>query len=251
MRTRPRKLVEFPLYALPTIRGRVSVAGNRSSHENLPTQVARFRASAFVLTLGALGLLAAVAATAQADPKVLAKIDGVPITEDDFNDALADIGPGLPEKMEGAERQKYVLDYLIDLKLVAKQALADKLDGGADFARRLAYYHDKLAMEALLTGTAKSATTEEAERKAYDEAAKAQPPEPEVHARHILLLRRKRPRRPSRASRPARISPKSRPHSRRTRPATAEISAGSPRTGWCPNSPTRRSSSSRARSPIP
>jgi peptidyl-prolyl cis-trans isomerase C len=152
-----------------------------------PPRAARSRASAFVLTLGALGLLAAVAATARADPKVLAKIDGAPITEDDFNDALVDIGPGLPEKMEGPERQKYVLDYLIDLKLVAKQALADKLDGGADFARRLAYYHDKLAMEALLTSTAKSATTEEAERKAYDEAAKAQPPEPEVHARHILL----------------------------------------------------------------
>jgi peptidyl-prolyl cis-trans isomerase C len=152
-----------------------------------PPQSARSRASAFVLTLGALGLLVAVVATARADPKVLAKIDGVPITEDDFNDALVDIGPGLPEKMEGPERQKYVLDYLIDLKLVAKQALADKLDGGADFARRLAYYHDKLAMEALLTSTAKTATTEEAERKAYDEAAKAQPPEPEVHARHILL----------------------------------------------------------------
>jgi peptidyl-prolyl cis-trans isomerase C len=152
-----------------------------------PPRAARSRASAFVLTLGALGLLAAVAATARADPKVLAKIDGAPITEDDFNDALVDIGPGLPEKMEGPERQKYVLDYLIDLKLVAKQALADKLDGGADFARRLAYYHDKLAMEALLTSVAKSATTEEAERKAYDEAAKAQPPEPEVHARHILL----------------------------------------------------------------
>ena len=152
-----------------------------------PPLAARSRASAFVLTLGALGLLAAIAATARADPKVLAKIDGAPITEDDLNDALADIGPGLPEKMEGPERQKYVLDYLIDLKLVAKQALADKLDGGADFARRLAYYHDRLAMESLLSSVAKSAMTEEAERKAYDEAAKAQPPEPEVHARHILL----------------------------------------------------------------
>ena len=152
-----------------------------------PSRATRSRARAAILALGALGLLAAVAATAQAEPKVLAKIDGAPITEDDFNDALVDIGPGLPEKLEGPERQKYVLDYLIDLKLVAKQALADKLDGGADFARRLAYYHDKLAMEALLTNTAKSATTEEAERKAYDEAAKAQPPEPEVHARHILL----------------------------------------------------------------
>jgi peptidyl-prolyl cis-trans isomerase C len=149
-----------------------------------PSHAPLSRGRAVVL---ALGLLAAVATTARADPKVLATIDGAPITQDDFNDALIDIGPGLPEKMEGPERQKYVLDYLIDLKLVAKQALADKLDGGADFARRLAYYHDKLAMEALLTSTAKSATTEDAERAAYEEAAKAQPPEPEVHARHILL----------------------------------------------------------------
>ena len=152
-----------------------------------PPRAARSRASAFVLALGALGLLAALAATARADPKILAKVDGAAITEDDYNDALADIGPGLPEKLEGPEREKYVLDYLIDLRLVAKQALADKLDGTADFARRLAYYHDKLAMEGLLSNVAKSATTEEAERKAYDEAAKAQPPEPEVHARHILL----------------------------------------------------------------
>jgi peptidyl-prolyl cis-trans isomerase C len=152
-----------------------------------PPRAARSRASDFVLALGALGLLAALAATARADPKILAKVDGAAITEDDYNDALADIGPGLPEKLEGPEREKYVLDYLIDLRLVAKQALADKLDGTADFARRLAYYHDKLAMEGLLTNVAKSATTEEAERKAYDEAAKAQPPEPEVHARHILL----------------------------------------------------------------
>jgi peptidyl-prolyl cis-trans isomerase C len=152
-----------------------------------PPRAARSRASAFVLALGALGLLAALAATARADPKILAKVDGAAITEDDYNDALADIGPGLPEKLEGLEREKYVLDYLIDLRLVAKQALADKLDSTADFARRLAYYRDKLAMEGLLTNVAKSATTEEAERKAYDEAAKAQPPEPEVHARHILL----------------------------------------------------------------
>jgi peptidyl-prolyl cis-trans isomerase C len=138
-------------------------------------------ATALVLALGA-SIVAA-----HADPKVLASVDGVPITQEDFNEALADIGPGLPEKLEGPERQKYVLDYLIDLKLVAKKADADKLDTGADFARRLAYYHDKLAMEMLLTTVAKSATTEEAERAAYDTAAKAQPPELEIHARHILL----------------------------------------------------------------
>jgi peptidyl-prolyl cis-trans isomerase C len=128
-----------------------------------------------------------VAGAAQAEPKVLAKIDGVPITEDDVNDALGDIGPGLPQKLEGPARQQYALDYLIDMRLVAKKAAADKMDAGAAFARRMAYYHDKLAMEALLTDVAVKAATDEAEHKAYDEAAKAQPPVPEVHARHILL----------------------------------------------------------------
>ena len=109
-----------------------------------------------------------------------------PITEDDVADAMVDIGPGLPQKLEGAARQKYVLDYLIDLKLVAKKAAADKLTWPPEFARKLAYYHDKLAMEQLL-GVAKAATTEEAERKAYDDAAKAEPPQEEIHARHILL----------------------------------------------------------------
>ncbi len=149
-----------------------------------PQPPARRLALSLASSLGAALLLAGAA---HAEPKVLAKVDGVAITEDDVADALLDIGPGLPQKLEGAAREKYVLDYLIDLKLVAKKAEADKLDTGADFTRRLAYYRDKLAMEALLGNVAKAATTEEAEHKAYDEAAKAHPPEQEIHARHILL----------------------------------------------------------------
>jgi peptidyl-prolyl cis-trans isomerase C len=139
------------------------------------------------LAIAAAFALGATITVAHAEPKILAKIDGAPITQDDVDDAMADIGPGLPEKLEGAERQKYVLDYLIDLRLVAKKAVDDKLDAGPEFDRKLAYYRDKLEMESLLTGVAKGATTEENERKAYDAAAKAQPPEPEIHARHILL----------------------------------------------------------------
>ena len=128
-----------------------------------------------------------LAGAAQADPKILAKVDGVPITADDVADALIDIGPSLPQKLEGPAREKYLVDYLIDLRLAAKKAETDKLDTGADFARRLAYYRDKLAMETLLTNVGKAAVTEEAERKAYDEAAQANPPVEEIHARHILL----------------------------------------------------------------
>ena len=127
------------------------------------------------------------AGAAQADPRVLAKVDGTAITEEDVADALQDIGPGLPQKLEGPARQKYVLDYLIDLRLAAGKAKTDKLDQGADFTRRLSYYHDKLAMESLLSQVGKAAATDEAEHKAYDDAAKANPPVEEIHARHILL----------------------------------------------------------------
>ena len=144
------------------------------------------KSSILLALVPALAILAWGGA-AHADPKALAKVDGVAITEDDLSDALADIGPGLPEKLVGPDREKYVLDYLIDLKLVAKKAVADKLDQTPDYARKLAYFKDKLAMEALLGDVAKSASTEENERKAYDEAAAKQPPEPEIHARHILL----------------------------------------------------------------
>jgi peptidyl-prolyl cis-trans isomerase C len=147
---------------------------------------ARQRNVALAFALG-LGAAFALAGPASADPKVLAKVDGQPITEDDVADATADIGPGLPQKLEGAARQKYVLDYLIDLKLAAKKAEADKLTATPEFERKMAYYRDKLAMEELLGNVAKAAQTEEAERKAYDEAAKAEPPQQEIHARHILV----------------------------------------------------------------
>ena len=141
----------------------------------------------FSVAIIGFGAALAFASAAHADPKILAKVDGVAISEDDVADAMMDIGPGLPQKLDGPARQKYVLDYLIDMKLVAKKALAEKLDSGAVFTRRLAYYHDKMAMESELTDVATKAATDEAEHKAYDEAAKAQPPQPEVHARHILL----------------------------------------------------------------
>jgi len=145
---------------------------------------ARRRAAAAAL---ALAVSFGSAGLAFADPKVLAKVDGAPITDEDLAVAMADIGPGLPQKLDQTQRQKYVLEYLIDLKLAAKKAEADKLNQTPEFERKLAYYREKLAMEELLGSVAKAATTEDAERKAYDEAAKAEPPQQEIHARHILV----------------------------------------------------------------
>jgi peptidyl-prolyl cis-trans isomerase C len=138
---------------------------------------------ACVLALGAPALFAASPTNA----KVLATVNGHEITDQDLKIATDDLGPSLPAQLEGKAREAYLLDFLIDGVLVAQKAEADKLDQTPDFAKKLAYYHEKLLMETLLGQVAKAALTDSALKTTYDEAAKAQKPETEIHARHILV----------------------------------------------------------------
>ena len=135
----------------------------------------------------AILLAAASLAAAPAFAKTLAKVDGLEITDDDVKIALEDIGPTLPQQLEGAQRDTYLLDYLIDMKLAAKKFTTDKMAAGPDIVRKTEYYKDKVLMETVLGGVAKNAATDAEMKKVYDEAAKAQKPEEEVHARHILV----------------------------------------------------------------
>ena len=143
----------------------------------------RHRAGSFVALLAALALVSGPALAA----KVLARVDGAEVTDDDVKQALDDIGGTLPAQLQGAERDAYVLDYLIDMKLVARKAAADKIGDGPDFQRRLAYLRERALMEALFAGLTKQAATEAALRETYDQAAKANKNEVEVKARHILV----------------------------------------------------------------
>ena len=102
----------------------------------------RAGATAFALAF-TLGL------SSGASAKVLAKVNGVEITDEDLATARDDIGPGLPAQLEGAARDNYILDYLIDGKIVAQKAQADKMDQTPDFAKKIAYYREKLMMETL------------------------------------------------------------------------------------------------------
>jgi peptidyl-prolyl cis-trans isomerase C len=132
----------------------------------------------------ACGLLAAVV---PAHGQVIATVDGAEITEQDASLALEDIGATLPQQMSSDQRREYVINYLIDLKLTAKKAAADKLDQGAEFERKMAYFRDKARMQAMLDTIRAKAVTEAEIKKVYDEAAKAQGSEPEVKASHILV----------------------------------------------------------------
>ena len=138
---------------------------------------------ACMLTMSSLAIVAALPAAA----KVLATVNGKQITDDDLKIAAGDLHTSLPPELEGKARDSYLLDFLIDGELVAQKALAEKADQTPEFAKKLAYYREKLLMESVLEQVAKTAATDAAIKATYDEAAKAQKPETEIHARHILV----------------------------------------------------------------
>jgi peptidyl-prolyl cis-trans isomerase C len=118
---------------------------------------------------------------------VLATVNGKQITDEDVKIAADDLRGSIPSQLEGKARDAYLLDFLIDGALVAQKALAEKADQTPEFAKRLAYQREKLLMEGVLEQVAKTAATDAAIKAAYDEAAKAQKPQTEIHARHILV----------------------------------------------------------------
>ena len=137
--------------------------------------------------LAAAAFLAASLIVSAADARTVARVDGVEITDEDLKVAADDIGGEIPPQLEGAAREAYILDYVIDMRLVARKAEADKMADSAEFVRKLAYMRNKALMESMLTKLAREAITDDAVRSVYAEAAKGQGGEQEVKARHILV----------------------------------------------------------------
>jgi peptidyl-prolyl cis-trans isomerase C len=128
---------------------------------------------------------AAAPPAAPADPaKVVARIDGQPITEADV--AIAAEDPAL-SGVGDAQKRDLIVAYLVDLKIGARAASAAGVGEDPDFARRLAYFRDKLLLDEYLEREVKKAVTPAATRKLYDDTVKALTPEEEVRARHILV----------------------------------------------------------------
>src|SRR6201997_2909631 len=143
----------------------------------------RFAAAASVL---AIALFASLPLRAEDANPVLAKVNGAEIRQSDVTLAEEELGPSLAQ-MDPATKKENVLAFLIDMKIVAKAAEAKKIEDRDDFKARLAFARNRLLMDNLLAAEGKAATTQEAMKKVYDEAAKQIEGEQEVHARHILV----------------------------------------------------------------
>jgi peptidyl-prolyl cis-trans isomerase C len=143
-------------------------------------------ASAAVAGCLAMVLFAAAPVVRAEDNPVLAKVNGAEIRQSDMAIAEEELGPSL-EKMDPATKQENLLAFLIDMKIVSKAAEDKKVENSDEFKRRLAFARNRLLMDSLLAQEGKAATTDEAMKKVYDDAAKQISGEQEVHARHILV----------------------------------------------------------------
>ena len=143
-------------------------------------------ASAAMVGCLAMALLSGLPARADDANPVLAKVNGSEIRQSDMAIAEEELGPSL-EKMDPATKKENLLAFLIDMKIVAKAAEDKKVEDSDEFKKRLAFARNRLLMDSLLANEGKAATTDEAMKKVYDDAAKQITSEQEVHARHILV----------------------------------------------------------------
>jgi peptidyl-prolyl cis-trans isomerase C len=135
----------------------------------------------------ALALLLASAAPLRAQDKdpLVATVNGAPIHQSDLTVAEQEAGQLPP--MSPEQKQDYLVQFTADMLLLSKAAEDKNLGDTADFKKKLGFARNKLLMEVLLQSVAKTALTDEAMHKVYDDAVKQMAVEPEVHARHILI----------------------------------------------------------------
>jgi peptidyl-prolyl cis-trans isomerase C len=127
----------------------------------------------------------APAAATGAD-QVLARVNGVEIKQSDLALAEEDLGQNMPQIPPEAKRD-YLVTYLADIIMVAQDAEKKKVQDSDTFKQRSDFIRKKLLMGQYLQSEGRTAVTEAAMRKVYDDAVKQMGDEPEVHARHILF----------------------------------------------------------------
>src|ERR1700748_1844713 len=121
-------------------------------------------ASTAVAGLLAFALLAGRSVRAEEANPVLAKVNGAEIRASDVALAEEELGPSLAQ-MEPATKKENVLSFLIDMKIVSKEAEDKKIGDRDDFKTRLAFARNRLLMEHLLAGEGNAATTDESIKK--------------------------------------------------------------------------------------
>jgi peptidyl-prolyl cis-trans isomerase C len=123
---------------------------------------------------------------ASASDTVVARVDGLDIRESQLAMAEDDLGVDL-QQLPPETRREHLIDYVANVLLAARAAEARNLQNSNEFKQRESFMRSKHLMGALLQDHARTATSDEALRKVYDEQVKPMGATEEVRARHILF----------------------------------------------------------------
>src|SRR6185436_4700492 len=100
--------------------------------------------------------------------------------------AESEVGPEIANLPPGT-RRRVLLEYLIETKLFAEAAEADKLTSGPEFEKRLEYWRTRAMRDAFYDKSIKGSIGEGVAKGIYDDKVKMIPQEDEIEARHILV----------------------------------------------------------------
>jgi peptidyl-prolyl cis-trans isomerase C len=171
-------------------RGRARFCGDAlsrlSNRELKGTDIVRATHRNWIAALAALTVAWLGSAGADAQDKIIAKVDGKAITETDMKLAEAEIGSDLGSLPEGIKR-RVLAEYLIENQLFAQAAERQKLGSGAAFDERLQYWRRRALRDAFFEKSVRDAVNEADAKKFYDQQVSTLKPEEEVRARHILV----------------------------------------------------------------
>jgi peptidyl-prolyl cis-trans isomerase C len=139
----------------------------------------------FAFAIFTLCLCLAFASGASA--KVLAKVNGVEITDEDLKLADEYIGANFSRQADAKVRDSALIEFLVSQQLLVQEAQAEKLAETPDFMKRLAYLRDMALMQAMLAKLSSEAVTDAVVKKTYEDAAKDYKPQDEYHAMHLVV----------------------------------------------------------------
>jgi peptidyl-prolyl cis-trans isomerase C len=144
------------------------------------------------IMIAASGIALAVAASApvlaQSD-KVLARVNGVAITEADVTALRDQLGPALAKVPESERGRLWaeLVQYLIESMLIGVAVEKEKLTQSPEYKAQLEFYRQRAMREFYMNKRARDTVKEADARKFYDEKIGQIKPETEVRVRHILV----------------------------------------------------------------
>lgn len=134
----------------------------------------------------AAGIAMLLTGAAFADSKVVAKVNGVEITEKDLDFARAEVGDQLAN-IPAKDRRRDLVLYLIENQLLAGAAKKESMDQGDQSEDLMKYYQRRALHDAYFNQKIRAAVTDEQLKKIYDEQVTKIKPQTEYRARHILV----------------------------------------------------------------